>query len=81
MARISEMDARKRLLTEVKNVEIKRVGNYKGDYLFFAPNKSIGEVQDTDAYYLVKSSNGAVARFSPTYDIQGFVQAFKGDQI
>lgn len=80
MSNLTEQDARKRLLTEVKGVEIKKVGNYKEDYLFFAPNKEIGEVQDLDAYYIVKKSNGLVARFVPTYDIKGFVAAFKNSE-
>lgn len=77
---LTESDARKKLLTEVKGVEIKRVGNYNGDYLFFAPNKKLGEVQDPDAYYIVKKSNGGVARFVPTHDIKGFVAAFKNSE-
>lgn len=59
--------------------KVTKVGNYKGDYLLVAPSKKLGPLNDMSTpYYIVNKQTGAVGKFTPTADISGFTNAFKG---
>ena len=59
--------------------KVTKVGNYKGNFLLVAPSKELGPLNDTSTpYFIVNKNTGAVGKFTPTSDISGFTNAFKG---
>lgn len=62
--------------------EITSSAYYKGDYIFCAPGKDMGELNDTsDPYYIVKKDTGDICKFIPTEDLNGFIDAFTNHEI
>ena len=54
---------------------------YKGDYLFVAPDKDLGEFGDMgDPFFIVKE-DGTIKSFVPTMDLKGFSEAMSKHQI
>lgn len=52
-----------------------QVSDYNGNYLVFAPDKSIlklGEDDISDPYFLVEKSSGKIKPFIPIEDLYGF---------
>ena len=63
------------------NAEIKRAAYYKDNYLFVAPDKTLGANDMNDPYYLVSKSDGTVKKMIPSSDILGFTDAFRNHEI
>lgn len=64
------------------HVEIVSAHDYRGDYLFVAPDKKLGILGDyNDPYYVVDKRTGEVRAITPLEDFAGFDEAFSKKQL
>lgn len=79
---MSGKDAEKKLLTKFPNREVVDCYLYKGNYLFVAPDKNVGILDDySDPYFIVDRITGSISRFIPSEDFDGLDKAVTNGSI
>lgn len=79
---MSGKDAEKKLLTKFPNREVIDCYLYKGNYLFLAPDKKLGMMNDfSDPYFIVDRTTGSISSFLPSEDFDGFDKAVENGSI
>lgn len=75
-------NAAKLVLKVHPNVEIQSAYNYRGNYLFVAPDKKLGLYNDyNDPFYVVNKKTGIVSAITPLEDFEGFDEAFRSEPL
>lgn len=74
-------DAIKKFYAQNRDRTVKRVYDYKGNYLFIAPDKNIKDVDYSDPYYIFDKKNEIIKSFSPIRDMDGFIKAINGPKL
>lgn len=75
-------EAAKLVLKAHPNAEVQSAHNYRGNYLFLAPDKKLGSYGDfNDPFYVVDKRTGKVRAITPLEDFDGFDEAFQSEPL
>ena len=61
--------------------EVIKACEYKGNYLFAAPEKSLGAADMSNPFFIVNKLTGKITGFVPTTDLKGFQEAMSKHEI
>lgn len=67
---------------KVPGRKIEKACEYKGNYLFIAPDSKLGPFNDfSDPIFIVNKNSGEVSKFVPIEDLDGFRDAILNHEI
>lgn len=79
---MSGKDAEKKLLSKFPDREVVDCYLYKGNYLFVAPDKKLGIMDDfSNPYFIVDRTTGSIRGFNPSEDFDGLDKAVANGSI